>query len=155
MNTILVIGLGNRWRGDDAAGPLVLDGLRRQQLDAVELLESPGDSLSLVNAWADRDTVYLIDACYDDGLADGSILTIDNALDSSDALQSLRHPTSSHVLDVEQAIGLSRAMGNTPERLTVYAVSGSQFAPGSEPGTAVLSAVDSVVCRLVEILSLG
>lgn len=153
MSGALVIGLGNRWRGDDALGPMVLDGLRANLGNAVDLLESPGDSLTLINAWQKRDCVYLIDACRDDSLDDGHLVTIDNALADSASLKQLHHPTSSHVLDVEQAIAMSRAMGTAPDKLVIYAVVASQFSRGSDPGAAVQSAVGRLVKILTGLLS--
>lgn len=149
----LVIGLGNRWRGDDALGPLVLDELRHRHPNeaksgCIEMVESPGDSLSVINAWADRDQVYLIDACSDEELEPGHVVTIHNAITTPAALQKLRHPTSSHVLDIEHAIGLSRAMSTMPKRLTIYAANATQFTPGAEPSVAVLNAVQTIANRL-------
>lgn len=149
MNPVLVVGLGNRWRGDDAVGPLVLDGLRACCVE-VEYLESPGDSLTLINAWESREQVWLVDACCDTALDDGELITIDDALVDTDALRTLRHPTSSHVLDLQQAITMSLAMANAPQQLSVYAVVGSQFDPGSEPGPAILAAIPLLVTKLAQ-----
>ncbi len=145
----LVIGLGNRWRGDDALGPLVLDELRHRhpigtKSGCIEIIESPGDTLSVINAWADRDQVYLIDACSDDELEPGQVVIIHNAITTPTTLQTLRHPTSSHVLDIEQAIGLSQTMGNTPKRLTIYAANATQFTAGAKPSAAILHAVETI-----------
>ena len=153
MTAALVIGLGNRLRGDDALGPLVLDGLREKQIADVELVEAPGDSLGLINAWQDRGTVCLVDACCDPGQEDGTIITVDNVLVDRRLLAHLHHPTSSHVLDLEQAIGMSEAMGSAPARLALYAVVGSRFEPGTEPGAAVATAARQLVGMLTERLS--
>ena len=40
-----IIGFGSRWRGDDAVGPRVVDGLRARGIDAIEM---GGDGLALV-----------------------------------------------------------------------------------------------------------
>ncbi len=150
----LVIGLGNRLRGDDALGPLVLDQLREQYSDsdeaesAIEFLENPADSLSLVNAWAQRRDVYLIDACCDASLAAGTVIVIENALEQMEVLEKLRQPTSSHLLDIGQAIGLSHATNNLPQRLCIYAVVASQFAYGSLPGEAVLKAAQDITANI-------
>ena len=145
----LVVGLGNRWRGDDAAGPLVLDGLRELNLEGVDLLESPGDSLSLINAWEDRADVFLIDACCDESLDAGEIVVINDALTNRGALANLRHPASSHVLDLEQAIALSETLGKAPKRLVVYSISAKELAHGDKPCGAVGTAIEKVKAELV------
>lgn len=144
----LVIGLGNRWRGDDAVGPLVIEGLRTQGAGSLELQMGPADTLSLINAWAGFEKVILVDACCDTSQDDGTLLCIDNALQTPSVLQSLQHPTSSHIIDLEQALNMSLAMGNAPDQLLIYAVVASAFTPGSEPSGPVRAAVEQLVAQL-------
>ncbi|MEJ2754681.1 MAG: hydrogenase maturation protease, partial [Gammaproteobacteria bacterium] len=157
----LVVGLGNRWRGEDGVGPLVLDALRKIAHPSagheIDYLESPADSLTLVNAWQNREHVYLIDACVDDTLKSGTIIRLDltplkpNETEdrfqedgfqeysfqdqrpgTDDAvLKKLRHPTSSHMLDLKQALTVSQTLGAMPKHLTVYAIVISQFDIGA------------------------
>ncbi len=144
----LVIGLGNRWSGDDAVGPLVIEGLRARGVDSMELLMGPADTLSLINAWTGFEKVVLVDACCDESRDDGTVVCIDNALQNPSVLQSLQHPTSSHIIDLEQALNMSLAMGNAPDQLLIYAVVASDFTPGSEPSGPVRTAVEQLVARL-------
>lgn len=146
--TVLVIGLGNRWCGDDAVGALVIEGLRNRGVDSLELQMGPADTLSLINAWAGFDKVILVDACCDTSRDDGALVCIDNALQTPSVLQSLQHPTSSHIIDLEQALSMSLAMGNAPNELLIYAVVASDFTPGSEPGEPVRAAVEQLVAQL-------
>lgn len=145
MSKPLIIGLGNRWRGDDGIGPLVLDALQAQNPEAVDLLENPADILNLINAWAGRKRVYLIDACCDPQRQDGSLVIITNALQDTTILQTLTRPTSSHIVDIAQAIHLSQALGQAPQQLTLYGVVTSQFEPGTRPSPVVTAAVSHVV----------
>ncbi|GAB3096275.1 hydrogenase maturation protease [Aestuariicella hydrocarbonica] len=145
MSKPLIIGLGNRWRGDDGIGPLVLDALQAQNPEAVDLLENPADTLNLINAWAGRKRVYLIDACCDPQREDGSLVIIANALEDTTILHTLTRPTSSHIVDIAQAIRLSQALGQAPQQLTIYAVVTSQFEPGTRPRAVVAAAVSHVV----------
>ena len=50
-----VIGVGNRWRSDDAAGLEVVERLRGTLPEGVELLEREGEPTSLIDAWADAE----------------------------------------------------------------------------------------------------
>lgn len=152
MNVPLVIGLGNRWRGDDALGPLVLDALRKRNTSNptphFEWLESPADTLTLINAWSQHPSVYLIDACYHNSLSPGSLITVNNAQDRSDVLHSLRSFSSSHLLDLAQAMGLSSRLGKLPQKVVIYSAVGEQFELGTEPSKAILHAVKEIANRL-------
>ena len=46
MATAVVIGVGNRWRRDDAAGLEVIDALQGRVDDSVLLVESDGEPAS-------------------------------------------------------------------------------------------------------------
>ncbi|MEJ2670386.1 MAG: hydrogenase maturation protease [Gammaproteobacteria bacterium] len=164
----LVVGLGNRWRGEDGVGPLVLDALRKIAHPSagheIDYLESPADSLTLVNAWQNREHVYLIDACVDDTLKSGTIIRLDltplkpNETEdrfqdqrpgTDDAvLKKLRHPTSSHMLDLKQALTVSQTLGAMPKHLTVYAIVISQFDIGAPLSQNVNDAVTTLAKQL-------
>ena len=58
MVRTLVIGCGNRDRGDDAAGILVVRRLREHGIDA---REHSSDGLALIDTWSAAEYVILID----------------------------------------------------------------------------------------------
>lgn len=149
----LVIGLGNRWRGDDAIGAQVVDLLRTKHIPDIELRDCPGDNMDLINSWQDRDSAYVIDACYDPMLVDGTVITIERARSDDTTLAQLRHPTSSHVLDLQQAIALSEVLDKAPRQLTVFAIAGSQFETGTEPQATVQQAGIDLAEQLAALLS--
>ena len=59
---ILIIGIGNEYRGDDAAGLLAARKLRNYDLKGIEVIENNGDGAELINKWTGRKKVILIDA---------------------------------------------------------------------------------------------
>src|SRR5690348_14839924 len=59
---MLVIGIGNHYRGDDGIGPAVLALLNTMHLPGVRLLECDGDCSALLDAWQGADVVVLVDA---------------------------------------------------------------------------------------------
>jgi hydrogenase maturation protease len=59
-NGAVVIGIGNRLRGDDALGPIVADALRERL--SVPVREHTGESLSLIAEWSGAESVILVDA---------------------------------------------------------------------------------------------
>ncbi|MGI9646364.1 MAG: hydrogenase maturation protease, partial [Ilumatobacteraceae bacterium] len=58
----LVIGVGNRWRGDDGVGPRAVDALAARTGDGVDLVALDGEPTRMVDAWAGRSAVVVIDA---------------------------------------------------------------------------------------------
>ena len=68
-----IIGFGSRWRGDDAVGPRVVDGLRALGIDAIEMA---GDGLALVERLRETDAVVIVDAMRS-GAPPGTIETFD------------------------------------------------------------------------------
>ena len=68
MSGAVVIGVGNRYRRDDGAGPAVLDALAADPTAArARLLELDGEPARVVEAWAGADLAIVVDAlCSDD-----------------------------------------------------------------------------------------
>ena len=58
----LVIGVGNPWRGDDAAGLRVAALLQAHADEAFVVVEQSGEGAALMEAWQDAARVILIDA---------------------------------------------------------------------------------------------
>ena len=114
----LLVGVGNPWRGDDAAG---LEVARRVRAlgGPVEVREIEGDASSLVDAWAGSDRVAVVDAARS-GAAPGTVHVFRADLAPIPATLC----SSTHAFGVADAIELSRALGRLPRRLDVYAVEG-------------------------------
>ena len=62
MGDTVVIGVGNRMRGDDAAGLVVIDRLTGRLPADVRLVESAGDVTHLLDAWRDASRAIVVDA---------------------------------------------------------------------------------------------
>jgi len=133
---VLVIGCGNRDRGDDAAGILVVRRLREKGVDA---REHSSDGLALIDAWSTAEYVILIDTVIT-GAPPG---TISGAM-GADAAVLRSATTSSHSFDVGSAIELARALDRMPGSLKIYGIEGRAFEPGTEPQPVVLAAAEKV-----------
>ncbi len=73
---VLVIGIGNDYRGDDRAGLEVVRTLRAKKSAHVRLMESDGDCTTLLEAWKHVDMVILVDAA-SSGATPGTIYRVD------------------------------------------------------------------------------
>ena len=140
----LLVGVGNRDRGDDGVGPLVVDAINESLSSTVDTLVAEGDLSDLAMRWSGRDRVVVVDAMVS-GRAPGSVSVLDGLVDSVPTEESL---LSSHGVGLAEAIELSRLLGRLPRSLTIIAVEVStteQFDPVSGP---VRSSVLDVVALI-------
>lgn len=140
---ILVIGLGNRMRGDDGAGLEVARRLRAT--DGLETVEHDGDPIELLELWAGADPVVLVDAVIGDR-PPGAVHRFEP--DRGPLPSRLASPASSHALGLAETIELARSLGRLPERAVVYGIEARRFALGAEMSAAVEAAVDRVVAMV-------
>lgn len=142
---VLVIGVGNRLRGDDAAGPAVADNVRSHALPDVHVVEHSGEGASLMDAWDAGATVFLIDAAQSGG-EPGFVHEFD-AHDQPIPYGFFRYST--HAFSVAEAIELARVLGRLPARLHVYAIEARQFGAGNAMTPEVACAVRRVSERIL------
>jgi hydrogenase maturation protease len=123
---ILVIGIGNPDRGDDAAGLEVSRRVREATSpSAVTVRELAGDQLALIDEWAGGTEVYVVDAVCSGG-PPGTVyqFTAEQAL-----TDRFRH-RGTHMFSLADVIELARALGRLPGKLTGYGIEGASFAIG-------------------------
>jgi hydrogenase maturation protease len=140
---VIVIGVGNAWRGDDGAGLAVARRLRALSPDGVEVREVEGDAIALVEAWAGADRV-VVDAAAS-GAPPGTVRRFDAR---SGPLPARHLRSSTHAFGVPDAVELARALGRLPGRLDVYAIEGASFTAGDRLSPAVERAVDELAATL-------
>ena len=143
--TVVVIGIGNRYRGDDAAGLEAVRLIRDAAPAGVEVIEVEGDSTSLLDAWGDAETVYVVDAVSSGG-EPGAQYRFDATIGRPPA--QFRH-RGTHAFSVADVIELARAIGRLPARLVVYGIEGSKFGFGDGLAPAVETAVRTTTDRLL------
>src|SRR6516225_4285895 len=120
---ILIIGLGNDYRGDDAVGRVLARRLQAIAGDNVRVLEESGEGAALMESWKGGDFVILIDAVHCGG-AVGSIHRFDAAMQPVPG--SFFH-YSTHAFSVAEAVELARALNQLPPRLIIYGIEGKNF----------------------------
>lgn len=155
----LVLGVGNRFRGDDGVGPAVLDALagRRAAVAAADLRELDGEPTRLLDAWAGRRRVVVVDAVRSDPAApDGAagrlvVLAGADAVDP-ERVARWRAGVSGHSAGLAEAIRLAAVLGRLPEELCIVGVevAGADEGPGLSPAVAAaVGAAADEVCRRV------
>jgi len=138
---MLIIGCGNRQRGDDAAGIIAAERLHAQGI-AAQICA--GESSELIEAWSGVDDVIVIDAVVT-GAPAGAV----HVWDGQCPLDFGRSSGSTHGLGLAEAIELARALDCLPARLGVYGIEGKRFEVGSEVSPEVERAAAEVANRIV------
>lgn len=141
---ILIIGIGNEYRSDDAVGLVVARAIQANRLPHTAILEATGDGTALLEAWKEQEAVILIDAVTS-GAPAGTIYQLDA---QSEPLSPDLFALSTHAFGVAQAIELARILGNLPARLVVFGIEGEHFVAGQglspEVERATRQAIDDV-----------
>jgi hydrogenase maturation protease len=139
---VLVIGIGNALRGDDAAGLLAARRLReRARAGGVVVREQEGEAIGLIEQWADAEAAVLIDAVRS-GAPPGTIHRVDASREPVPAL--LAGSYSTHAIGVGEAIELARELGRLPGRLVLYGIEGLCFEAGAALSQEVAAVLDEL-----------
>ena len=123
---VVVIGLGNPYRRDDAEGLVVAQRLRPKAPSHVTVMEQEGEPTALLETWKDAHTVVLIDAVFS-GAKAGTIHRLDA---QAGAIPQELFRYSTHAVSVAEAIELARALDWLPPELVVYGIEGKDFSAG-------------------------
>lgn len=162
--TTLLLGLGNRDRGDDAVGlqvsarvaaglglPLAAQGVVAASADAgrahapVTVATWSGPDLDLLDRWDGHDHVIMVDASRGAG-APG---TRRRVVVDPRATAHVGHATGSHAMGLPRVIALGHVLGRLPARIELVTVEAGSVEPGAELTPAVASAADDLTDALV------
>lgn len=146
----LVIGVGNRDRGDDGVGPHVCDVLRARLDGRLRSVVCEGSIIDLALHWGPGDRVVVVDAM-PPGDRPGRTVTIDVTDDGV----STPSAVSTHEVDVSVAIELARALGRMPSQLVVIGIEAEQADWCAPLSPTVARAAETAADLLVERMSAG
>jgi hydrogenase maturation protease len=130
---IVVIGVGNELRGDDALGLLTVRLLHEHPVPGVTYLEQPGDGASLIEAWRECRAAIIVDA-FSSGSAPGLVHVLDASITE---IPHHLFGSSSHTFGVAQAIELSRRLHLLPRTTILCGIEGASFVTGMRLSCAV------------------
>jgi hydrogenase maturation protease len=147
MSAVVVIGIGNTFRGDDAAGIEVARMLRDLVPTEVKVLEHDGEPISLLDAWEGASTAYVIDAVRAQDPT-GTLHRIE--IREGALVPSSPRRDSSHALGLGEAVSLARALERLPERLVLIGITGEAFEAGDALSDTVRGAVERVAREVGE-----
>lgn len=136
---MIVIGVGNRQRGDDAVGPSVIDRLG----NAVTCYESDGDPSKLIPLLGSDPDVVIVDATVT-GRPVGTVSITELPISGPlTGVLPLTQRGSTHGFGVIEALELARILGEQPTRVTVIGIEVATFEYHETLSEAARRAVDS------------
>lgn len=155
---VIIVGVGNEYRRDDAAGLLVARLLKKQlaaspppqdhapapspYLDVTEVgvVECNGGSLELMDAWAGARTVVLVDAM-SSGADPGTVFRFEAHKKPVPA--NLFH-YSTHDFNIADTIELARLLGKLPPKVMIFGIEGADFGHGEGLSEDMAAAIERV-----------
>jgi len=146
----VVIGIGNRLRGDDGVGPAVARRVADHGTTADVVVCA--DPTALLDVWTGRRLAVVVDAA-DDGRSAGSVSTVDPAALGAAGMVG---PAGSHGWGLAEAVALGQALDRMPERLVVVTVSLGQvpaLVGTRDLSPAVATAVDGAASTVLAALA--
>jgi len=152
---VLVVGVGNELRHDDAAGlevarrarAMARPGSRGGPAPAIGFREHEGETLALLAAWEGAGAVVIADALHGGGPV-GALHRFDASRGPLPA--RLESSSSTHAIGVADAIELGRVLGRLPPRVVVYGVTGGCFDAGRGLSPQLQDVIDVVARRVLE-----
>jgi len=145
---VRVIGIGNEFRGDDAAGLRVVRRLEKSGCRGVSFRVLDGEATALMDAMDGCFAVVLVDAVQS-GEPPGTVMCWEQA-DALPLGPALR--CSTHAMGLAEALQLARALGRLPQHLAVIGIEGERFDPGTPLSETIERAVPEAAQRLERLL---
>ena len=139
-----MIGVGNPYRRDDAAGLEVARRVAAAAIPGVRVHEHDGEPAGLLDLWDGTDVAYLVDMVVS-GAPPGTVHWFDaTVLD----VPAERGHSSTHHLSLREAVALARALGRMPGRLVLVGIEGRDARAGEGLHPAVDAGVERAARRL-------
>jgi hydrogenase maturation protease len=142
IQPIVVIGLGNEFRGDDFVGLFIARKIRNKKKSGIRVIDGVSDGTTLIECWQQARIAVLID-CVTSGAAPGKIHRFDALAETIP--EKIFPVYSTHAFSITEAVELARAIGQLPEHLLVYGVEGRNFETGADMSAEVKAAAEIVV----------
>jgi len=142
---VVLIGIGNSLRGDDAVGLHVAGHIRERQHPSLRVFESDGDGAALLELWNGKQTVIIVDAV-SSGSPPGTVHRFDV---TEHPLHGRMFRDSTHAFSLQHAVELSRVLQKLPKRLIVYGIEAKSFALGAELSQEVSAALPQAAARIL------
>ena len=144
--TVVVFGLGNPDRGDDAVGPAVAGRVADRHLPGLRVV-SPAEPVDLLDDGAAAELFVVVDAVRT-GKRPGALMVRDA---DREPLPEWDGSGGTHALGLDAAVELLRALGRMPRKLVLIGVEADTFETGAPLSPLVRQAVPAAVGLVVAV----
>jgi hydrogenase maturation protease len=141
MSQVLVVGVGNSWRGDDALGLEAANALRARLPESVRVLATEAEQSSLLDEWEGCDAVLIVDAVHS-GSEPGRLHRLDL---NAEVVPHAVLQGSTHHFSLGDTIELARALKRLPANARFFGIEGARYEPGEPLSPAVAAALPAIV----------
>jgi hydrogenase maturation protease len=143
--SVVVVGLGNAYRGDDGVGLAVAAAVRARVGSEVSVAPCEEEPSRLLDAWSGSAAAVIVDAVVS-GAEPGTIHRLDA---SEEPIPAGTLRSSTHAFSLGETIEIARALGRLPRRVLVYGIEAADVAAGEQLTPAVAGAVEHVADAIV------
>ena len=149
LNSIIIIGVGNLFRSDDAVGILIARELKKMNFKGVTVKEQSGEGTSLMETWKTYDRVLIVDAV-SSGESPGSVHRLDA---SRETIPAKFFSCSTHNFGVAEAIEMARTLDQLPKYIKLFGIEGGNFEPGDALSLEIEDAAEIVTQEIIDHVS--
>jgi hydrogenase maturation protease len=139
---ILIVGVGNEYRGDDGVGLFMAGQLKRMRLPNTRVLLHRGEGTSLMETWEGAQAVILLDAVQSCA-PPGHIFRFDATRQS---ISRGLFNYSTHYISVAEVVELAKTLNQLPPYFVIYGIEGERY----HTGVGLSSEVEKAAADLIE-----
>jgi hydrogenase maturation protease len=142
LTPILIIGCGNEFAGDDAAGVEITRRATERYGDCYEIRPKPRAAIELLEILAGRDRAIVIDAVAT-GAPPGTVHVV--SLDAKSLVPRSLGGVSSHGFGLAEVLQFAERLGRPMPRIALIGIEIHSARPGTAMSPAVADAVEFVI----------
>jgi len=144
---VVVIGLGNDYRSDDAAGLLIARRIKKISPDTVRVVEGVSDTAALFDAWKGAEKVIIVDAAAS-GMNPGRIYRFNALIENIP--EDFFCSYSTHDFSITDSVELASTLGELPDEIIIFGIEGERFMHGSTLSPEVEKAIPDLTKRILD-----
>jgi hydrogenase maturation protease len=148
---MLVIGIGNEFRGDDALGIKAVKSLQSSHPNLAKYRFEQGDLSRLLDVWKDQEVV-LVDAIASKELKPGAIYL---AFSYSELIKDRESLFSTHGISLLETLELAMELNKMPTSIFFVGVEGSNWKMSNRLTEKVEKSISKVRERIIRYLKLS
>ena len=146
MKKVLIIGIGNEYRNDDAIGLLVIKDLENMGIPNVVFMKSGGDYVEIAEKSRSFDKIILIDSVFS-GSKPGTIFELDP--EGLMKMNTAFSKYSSHDFSIIDFFKVAKIMQVPIDKIKFLGIEGESFEFGTKISEPVMRSAEQVKDKII------